>query len=131
MAKYSGQGGTVKVKTGPQVEIGVGKWKLSKKKVGANVTNSKSAGIKQRKGTIRDQMVTLDMPWDSTEDPTTLGIDEGSEVQVELTLGSSGQKWTSTAVYIESVDYETDFDEGVIGVSIIGYANVAFALTTS
>lgn len=129
MAKYAGQGGTVKVKTGPQVAIGVGKWDLDTKYVLADVTNSKSNGIKQRKATIKDQVLTLEMPWDSDEEPITLGINEGSEIAVELTLGSSGQKLTSTAVIIENVKRSCNFNEDVLTLTITGYANVAFALS--
>ena len=128
MAKFAAQGGTVKL-LGTPVTVGVGKWKLSKKRALANVTNSTSNGIKQRKATIRDQMVSMELPWESTQDPTDLGFDEGAEIAVVLDLGTSGKKWTSSVVVIESVDYDADFDEDVIRLSIVGYANSAFVLS--
>ena len=130
MGKYAGQGGAVRVIGSPAATvIGVGKWKLGKKKALANTTNSTSGGIKQRTATVKDQTVTFEMPWESSQDPTDLGFDEGAEISVSLDLGSSGKKWSSSAVVIESVEYSTDFDEDVIRLTIVGYANSAFALT--
>jgi hypothetical protein len=129
MALQAGQGGTVKVGASLETEIGVSRWKLSKKRALANVTTSKAGGIKQRKGTIRDQMVTLELPWDDGQDPSTIGMDEGSEIKVELKIGASAKKWTSNKVIIESVEYDNDEDEDVVRLVIVGYANEAFVLS--
>ncbi len=122
----SAMGGKVKIKTGPQVEIAIGKWTLSDEILTANVTTSKSGGIEQSEPTVIKQSVTFEMPWDLAEHPDTLGFSKGSTVAVELELGTSGKSKTSSAVLITKIDYSADFTSDVIRLTVTGTANAAF-----
>lgn len=125
MAFAAGYGAAVTV-TGSDTALPTAKWKLSKKRAIANVTNSTSGGIKQRKATVKDQQVVLEMPWDDAVNAEASGFAEGSEVKMVLNLGQSSHKYTSTAVLIESIEYENDEDEDVVRAVVTGYANSAF-----
>jgi len=125
MATWAGQGGAVTVGAS-DTAIAVGRWKLSKKASLANKTNSTSGGIKQRQATIKDEMVTFEMPWDDTINPELSGFAAGAQVKVVLNLGQSGSKFTSAGVIIESTEYDNDEDEDIVRLSVTGYANFAF-----
>jgi hypothetical protein len=126
MAFFGGYSGAVTM-TGTDVAWKVGRWKLRKSVALPNVTNSASGGIKQRKATIKDQQATFELPWDDTINPEASGFAEGAEVKCVLNLGSSTKKYTTTALILESFEYDNDEDEDVIRVVATGYANVAFA----
>jgi hypothetical protein len=128
MAFITGNGGTCKIKVGAGTifSLPISKWKLSKKRVLANVTNSLSGGIKQRKGTVLDQMVTIECPLDDTINPDDNDFEEGAEVEMHLRHGEDDKEFYSEKVIIETCDYENDEDEDVMRLVIVGYANKAF-----
>lgn len=128
MAFWAGLSGLVTV-TASAHNWPVGRWKLQKKRVMGMITNSTSGGIKQRKATVKDQMVTFELPWDDAINPEASGFSEGSDVSMILNLGLSGKEFTSSSVIIETCEYDNDEDEDVIRLMVTGYANVAFVYT--
>lgn len=126
MAIWGGTGGAVTM-TVTDIAWGVGRWKLRKSIALPNVTNSKSGGIKQRIATTKDQQATFELPWDDAINPEASGFAEGAIVKCVLNLGLSTKKFTSTALILESFEYDNDEDEDAIRVVGTGYANSAFA----
>lgn len=126
MAFHKGNGGEVFVGADAGTSVPVGKWTLEKSVALANVTNSKSAGHKQRKATVADDKVTLECPWDDAVNPQANAFAEGQEIRVVLEIGDSAKKWTCPTVIIESVQYVNDEDEDVVKTVITGYGQEAF-----
>jgi len=125
MALWGGYSGAVTM-TVTDIAWPVGRWKLRKSVALPNVTNSTSGGIKQRKATVKDQQATFELPWDDAINPEASGFAEGATVKCVLNLGTSTKKFTSTALILESAEYDNDEDEDAIRLNVVGYANSAF-----
>lgn len=125
MAFWRGQGGAVTITTANSA-LPAGKWTVEESAALANVTNAKSAGHKQRKGTVRDTSFTVEMPWDDDYEPGDIGYEPGTEVKLVLNKGESGKKMTSTSCVIEKIGWTNDEDEDVVRLVISGYSNEKF-----
>lgn len=125
MAFWRGQGGLVTITT-TNYSLPVSKWTADESSALAKVTNAKSAGHHQRKGTTLDTAFTLELPWDDAFDPTDIGITAGSDVKLVLNKGESGKKMTSSSAVIEKVSWTNDEDEDVVRLVINGYSNIKF-----
>ena len=132
MSAIAGYSGPVTVWVGPDggpftaVEFGVNKWTLNKGRAMANVTTSKSGGIKQRAATIRDQSASFEFPVDSLINPEQSDFEEGAQIKVRLGLGESGYYHYTNKFIIERIEYSNDEDEDVTRGTLSGYANEAF-----
>lgn len=122
MATWRGHGGAVKIKS-PQVTLGVSKWTVDESAVLANKTNSTSLGHKQRQATVRDTSITIELPWDDTQDPDALGLNPGTSHVLELNKGESGKKMATNTFVIEKRGFIDDEDEDIVRLVISGYSN--------
>lgn len=125
MATWRGNGGKVLVGAS-NIELGVSKWTAEETIILANKTNSKSAGHKQRQGTVKDTKLSFELPWDDTQDPNAIGIFNGAIIKVQLYKGESGKKMVADQAIIETVSYINDEDEDIVRLSVTGYSNQSF-----
>jgi len=128
MATWRGQGGAVTV-LGNNTALGVSKWTADETVVLANKTNSKSAGHKQRQGTVRDSTFSIELPWDDTQDPEALGLVPGSVIALTLNKGESGKKMSTSQAVIEKRGWVNDEDEDLVRLVLSGYCNVKYTHT--
>ncbi len=128
MAMWGGYSGAVTMTASP-ITWAVGRWKLRKSVALPNITNSTSGGIKQRKATIKDQQASFEVPWDDAINPEASGFAEGASVANVLNLGQSTKKFTTSALLIESCEYDNDEDEDVVRLAVTGYANSAYVFS--
>lgn len=122
MATWRGHGGAVTV-LNTNVALGVSKWEVEETAVLANKTNSKSLGHKQRQATVNDTTITIEMPWDDTQDPAAIGIRRGATVKCVLNKGESGKKLSTNSFIIEKNRFVDDEDEDIVRLVISGYSN--------
>lgn len=122
MATWRGQGGAVTVLSN-NTALGVSKWEADESAVLANKTNSKSAGHKQRQATVRDTAITIELPWDDTQDPEALGLIPGAVLKAVLSKGESGKKCSTNTFIIEHRKFTNDEDEDIVRLVLSGYSN--------
>lgn len=124
MAQHKGNGGEVFFGAGAGTSLAVSKYTLDKDVKLANKTHSKSNGRKLRHPTVGDDQFVLEIPWDDTINPQTIGCKEGTDgVKVSLKIGDSANSWTCAGCIIEKVRYINDEDEDIVRLELTGYAN--------
>lgn len=122
MATWRGHGGALTV-LDTNTALGVRKTTIEESAALANKTNSKSLGHKQRQATVRDTAITVNLPWDSDQDPEALGLLPGAVCRLVANKGESTKTMTTQTFVIEKRSWELDQDEGLVELVLSGYSN--------
>lgn len=111
MSFYSGNGGYITVQG---TRLNIGKWTLRK---GSRLVENTHSGVSSTNfnPVVPDNSGTIEIPWDSSNIPDTIaGLVPGTQVTLQLYLGTSGLFHTLTNTSIEFAEDVDDNAQDII-----------------